>query len=254
MDAVGAATHPEPMLGLVEGDSVRELLGDPLTEWRRAERTWPLNGVKLLAPISPSKIVCIGRNYAEHAAEMSNPVPKEPLIFLKPPSSIIGPGDPIVLTPLSQNVHHEAEIAVVIGKKCSKLPEGESSKPYILGYTCVNDVTARDLQRSDGQWTRGKGFDTFCPIGPVLETELDLAKSSVACFVNGERKQFAPVTDLIFPVDLLIHWISQVMTLLPGDVIPTGTPAGVGPLKAGDIVEVVVDGVGTLRNPVVAPA
>jgi len=256
VDAVGAPTHPEPCLGVVEGDSVRELLGNPLTEWRRAERTWPLNRVKLVAPIlpQPSKIVGVGRNYAEHAAEFSNPVPKEPMIFLKPPSSIIGPDDPIVLTALSQNVQHEAEIAVVIGKTCSKLPDSESSQPYILGYTCANDVTARDLQRADGQWTRGKGFDTFCPMGPVIETQVDLAKSSVACFVNGERKQYAPLTDMIFSVDFLVHWISRMMTLLPGDVISTGTPAGVGPLKAGDVVEVVVDGVGTLRNPVVAPA
>lgn len=254
MDAVGAPSHPDPLLGLVEGDSVRELLGDPLTDWRRAERTWPLSRVKLVAPILPSKIIGVGRNYAEHAAEFSNPVPKEPMIFLKPPSSIIGPDDPIVLTPLSQNVHHEAEIAIVMGKACSKLADSESSQPYILGYTCVNDVTARDLQRADGQWTRGKGFDTFCPMGPVIETQVDLAKSSVAGYVNGERRQFAPLTDLIFSVDFLIHWISRMMTLLPGDVISTGTPAGVGPLKAGDVVEVVVDGVGTLRNPVVAPA
>jgi 2-keto-4-pentenoate hydratase/2-oxohepta-3-ene-1,7-dioic acid hydratase in catechol pathway len=254
VDADGAPAHPEPLFGLLEGSSVRELLGDPLTEWRRAERTWPLDRVRLLAPILPSKIVGVGRNYAEHAAEMSNPLPKEPLIFLKPPSSIIGPEEPIVLTPFTQNVHHEAEIAVVMGKTCSQLADGEPALPYVLGFTCVNDVTARDLQRSDGQWTRAKGFDTFCPMGPVIETEVDLAKSTVAGYVNGERRQFAPVTDLLFSVDFLIHWISRMMTLVPGDVISTGTPSGVGPLRAGDVVEVVVDGVGTLRNPVVAPA
>jgi 2-keto-4-pentenoate hydratase/2-oxohepta-3-ene-1,7-dioic acid hydratase in catechol pathway len=253
VDAVGAPAHPEPLYGLVEDGSVRELLGTPLSEWRREKRTWPLNRVRLLAPVLPSKIVCVGRNYAEHAAEMSSPLPKEPLIFLKPPSSIIGPEEPIVLTPLSQNVHHEAEIAVVMGKTCSQLPEGEPSLPYILGYTCVNDVTARDLQRSDGQWTRAKGFDTFCPMGPVIETEVDLTKSTVACVMNGERRQFQPVSDLLFPVDFLIRWISRMMTLLPGDVISTGTPAGVGPLHAGDVVEVTVEGIGTLRNPVVAP-
>lgn len=254
MDAVGAPTHPEPLLGAVEGDVVRELLGDPLTEWRRTERTWPMNRVRLAVPILPSKIVGVGRNYAEHAAEFSNPLPKEPMIFLKPPSSLIGPEEPIVLTHFSQNVQHEAEIAVVIGKTCAKLADGEPSQPYILGYTCANDVTARDLQRADGQWTRGKGFDTFCPIGPVIETEVDLTKSTVAGYVNGERRQFAPLTDMIFSVDFLVHWISRMMTLLPGDIISTGTPAGVGPLKAGDVVEVVVEGVGTLRNPVVAPA
>jgi 2-keto-4-pentenoate hydratase/2-oxohepta-3-ene-1,7-dioic acid hydratase in catechol pathway len=253
VDAVGAPAHPQPLFGLLESGAVRELLGDPLTEWRRGERAWPLERVRLLAPILPSKIVGVGRNYAEHAAEFSNPLPKEPIIFLKPPTSIIGPEDPIVLTPLSQNVHHEAEIAVVMGKTCSQLADSEPALPYVLGYTCANDVTARDLQRADGQWTRAKGFDTFCPMGPVIETEVDLAKATVAGFVNGERRQFAPVTDLLFSVDFLIRWISRMMTLLPGDVISTGTPSGVGPLHAGDVVEVVVDGVGTLRNPVVAP-
>jgi 2-keto-4-pentenoate hydratase/2-oxohepta-3-ene-1,7-dioic acid hydratase in catechol pathway len=237
VDAVGAPAHPEPFFGLVEGSSVRALLGSPLSEWRRDERTWPLDRVRLLAPIQPSKIVS-----------------KEPLIFLKPPSSIIGPEDPIVLTPFSQNVHHEAEIAVVMGKTCSQLADAEAALSYVLGYTCVNDVTARDLQKSDGQWTRAKGFDTFCPMGPVIETEVNLSTSSVAGYVNGERRQFAPLTDLLFSADYLIRWISRVMTLAPGDIISTGTPAGVGPLHAGDVVEVVVEGVGTLRNPVEAPA
>ena len=254
VDAVGAPAHPEALFGLVEGDSVRELLGNPLTEWRRGERAWPLKRVALLAPILPSKIVGVGRNYAEHAAEFSNPLPKEPMIFFKPPSSIIGPEQPIVLTPLSQNVHHEAELAVVMGKTCFHLPDGESAEPYVLGYTCANDVTARDLQRADGQWTRAKGFDTFCPMGPVIETELNLATTTVAGYVNGERRQYAALTDLLFSVDFLIRWLSRVMTLVPGDVICTGTPAGVGPLHAGDVVEVVVEGIGTLRNPVAAPA
>jgi 2-keto-4-pentenoate hydratase/2-oxohepta-3-ene-1,7-dioic acid hydratase in catechol pathway len=254
VDAVGAPAHPEPLSGLIEGDTVRELQGDPLTKWRRGERIWPLGRVRLLAPVLPSKIVCVGRNYVEHAAEFSNPVPKEPLLFLKPPSSLIGPEDPIVLTPLSQNVHHEAELAVVMGRTCRLLADDEDTGPYVLGFTCVDDVTARDLQRSDGQWTRSKSFDTFCPLGPLIETELDLARSNVAAYVNGERRQHAPLTDMLFSVDVIVRYISSVMTLLPGDVIATGTPAGVGPLHAGDTVEVVVDGIGTLRNPVAAPS
>ena len=246
----GAESHPDALLGTVLGDSVREISGDFFAGWRPAERTWPLSEVKFLPPSIPSKIVCVGRNYKEHANELGNEVPPEPLIFLKPPSSIIAPEEPIVMPRISKRVDHEGEIAVIIGRLCSQLDENADVKPYIAGYTCLNDVTARDLQKSDGQWTRGKGFDTFCPFGPVMETELDLSKATVETFVNGVRKQFAPVTDMMFSVDVIIRWISRMMTLMPGDVIATGTPAGVGPLQAGDIVEVVVGGVGTLRNPV----
>jgi 2-keto-4-pentenoate hydratase/2-oxohepta-3-ene-1,7-dioic acid hydratase in catechol pathway len=249
--------HPLPRSGIVAGDTVREIEGDLLAaagvEWHETGRSWPLNEVKFLPPSEPTKIVCVGRNYSEHAAEMGNEVPKEPLIFLKPPSAVIAPEEPILLTPLSQRVDYEGELAVVIGRTCSRLGPAEDVRPYLAGYTCLNDVTARDLQKRDVQYTRAKGFDTFCPFGPVLETELDFAKATIETFVNGKRKQFAPLTKMIFSVDVIIRWIAQVMTLVPGDVVATGTPAGIGPLVAGDVVEVAVSGIGTLRNPVVAP-
>lgn len=253
----GETSHPEPRTGLVAGDEVRELagstIGAALGEGRETGRSWPLAEVKLLPPSTPTKIVCIGRNYSEHAAELGNEVPKEPLIFLKPPSSVIGPEEPIVLTELSKRVDYEGELAVVIGRECRLLGPGEDVNPYIAGYTCLNDVTARDLQIADVQFTRAKGFDTFCPLGPVLETELDLGAATVETYLNGIRKQSAPVSEIIFSVDVIIRWIAQVMTLVPGDVVATGTPSGVGPLAAGDVVEIVVGGVGTLRNPVMAP-
>ncbi|MFZ0313426.1 MAG: fumarylacetoacetate hydrolase family protein [Candidatus Korobacteraceae bacterium] len=212
-----------------------------------------LSAVRLLAPAEPGKIVCIGRNYREHAKELDHPIPTEPLIFLKPPSSLIGPDDEIRRpAELSQRVDYEGELAVVIGKRCYCLPEGDDVKPYIVGYTCLNDVTARDLQNKDGQWTRAKSFDTFCPVGPVVADDLDPWKGvRVQSRVNGELRQNGTTADFLFPLDVLVRFISQVMTLEPGDVIATGTPAGVGPLKAGDVVEVTVEGVGTLRNPVV---
>jgi 2-keto-4-pentenoate hydratase/2-oxohepta-3-ene-1,7-dioic acid hydratase in catechol pathway len=240
-----------PQYGLIEGEQVIEIR-DSFHPGDRLGEAWALNSVKLLPPAEPSKIVCVGRNYAEHAAEMGNAPPKEPLIFLKPPSAIIAPEEPIVLTPLSERVDYEGEMAIVIGKTCSRLKPSENVQPYILGYTCLNDVTARDLQKKDVQFTRAKGFDTFCPFGPVIETNLDLACATVETFVNGRKKQSARAAEMIFPADVIIRWISQVMTLLPGDVIATGTPSGVGPLKAGDVVEVSVSGVGTLRNPVAA--
>lgn len=243
--------HPATRCGLVEGDQVVEVR-DAFHAKERLGNTWPLGSVKFLPPSQPSKIVCVGRNYAEHAAEMGNTPPTEPLIFLKPPSAIIGPEEPIVLTPLSERVDYEGELAIVVGKECSRLGPLEDTGPYILGYTCLNDVTARDLQKKDVQFTRAKGFDSFCPFGPVIETSLDLGTATVETFVNGRRKQLARVAEMIFPVDVIIRWISQVMTLLPGDVIATGTPSGVGPLRAGNVVEVVVGGVGTLRNPVAA--
>jgi 2-keto-4-pentenoate hydratase/2-oxohepta-3-ene-1,7-dioic acid hydratase in catechol pathway len=245
--------HPQPLLGAVEGASVRQISGDFFHGWSPTQTIFPLEQVKLLPPVEPSKIVCLGRNYSEHAAELGNAVPKEPLIFLKAPSAIIGPDEPIVLTPLSQRVDHEGELALIIGKRCSQLAADADVRPYIFGYTCLNDVTARDLQKVDVQFTRAKGFDTFCPVGPVIETDLDLKSATIETFVNGQRKQSAPLTDMIFPVDVIIRWVSRMMTLLPGDIISTGTPAGVGPLRAGDVVEVVVSGVATLRNPVVAP-
>lgn len=209
--------------------------------------------MRLLPPAEPGKIVCIGRNYAAHAAELGNEVPKEPLMFLKSPSSVIGPEDAIVLTRYSQQVEHEGELGVVVGKRCSKLPEADNPLDYVLGYTCVNDVTARDLQKKDVQFTRAKGFDTFCPIGPHIETSLDPTNVALDVFVNGTMRQSANTSQMIFSVTFLVRWISQMMTLEPGDVIATGTPAGVGPLAAGDVVEVRISGIGVLRNPVHAP-
>jgi len=243
----------EPAWGMVAGDKVHEISGSMTGEWKLSDRIWPLAEVQFAVPIEPSKIVCVGRNYRDHAAELGNPIPKEPLIFLKPPSSIIGPDEPIVLPAISERVDHEGELAVVIGRRCSHLGDADDVRPFIFGYTCVNDVTARDLQVKDEQFTRSKGFDTFCPMGPVIETELDLADVSVETFVNGQRRQSGRTSQMIFPVDHLIRWISRMMTLVPGDIISTGSPAGVGPLRPGDVVEVVVGGVGTLRNPVMEP-
>lgn len=210
-----------------------------------------LEEATLLAPSEPTKIVCVGRNYREHAAELGNEVPAEPLIFLKPPSSLLNPGGKIIYPKISQRVDFEGELGVVIGKRCSHLQPGDDVKPYILGYTCINDVTARDLQKKDGQWTRGKGFDTFCPAGPVVSDEVDPWRGvQVQTRVNGEIRQDGNTRDFIFPLDRIVHHIAEFMTLIPGDLIATGTPQGVGPVKPGDVVEVTVGGVGTLRNPV----
>ena len=243
--------------GLIESQNItRVLAGAPASagDFERGEKCeLPVSSVRLLAPAEPTKIVCIGRNYREHAKELNNAVPAEPLFFLKPPSSIVGPGDEIRRPmDLSQRVDHEGELAVVIGKRCYRLREGEDVKSYIAGYTCLNDVTARDLQKKDAQWSRGKGFDTFCPIGPVIATELDPWRGvRVQTRVNGELRQNGTTADFIFPLDVLMRYVTSVMTLEPGDVIATGTPAGVSPLNAGDVVEISVEGVGTLRNPVV---
>ena len=205
----------------------------------------------LLVPVNPSKIVCVGRNYRDHAAELGNEVPVEPLIFFKPPSSLLAPGGQVRRPAISQRVDFEGELGVVIGRKCYQLGADEDVRPYILGYTCVNDVTARDLQTKDGQWTRAKGFDTFCPVGPVVTNEIDpWAGIGVETRVNGTVRQQGNTRDFIFPLDVVIRYISQVMTLMPGDLIPTGTPKGVGPVVAGDVMEIIVEGVGTLSNPV----
>jgi 2-keto-4-pentenoate hydratase/2-oxohepta-3-ene-1,7-dioic acid hydratase in catechol pathway len=243
--------HPAPRLGIIEESSVREIHGDPFGEWRRGEQAWPLDSVHLLPPVVPGKIVCVGRNFAEHATELGNPIPKEPLLFLKPPSSVIGPEDPIVLPRISRRVDYEGELSAVIGRSCYQLGENDSAAPFVFGFTCLNDVTARDLQKVDAQFTRPKGFDTFCPIGPVMETEFDLAGASLETCLNGERKQFGRAAEMIFSVDVIIRWITQVMTLYPGDVVALGTPPGVGPLQAGDVVEVIASGIGALRNPVI---
>ncbi len=212
----------------------------------------PLAEATLLAPVRPSKIVCVGRNYREHAVELGHEIPTELLIFFKPPSSLLAPGEPIRRPKLSERVDYEGELGVVIGRTCYQIGADEDVRPYILGYTCVNDVTARDLQNKDGQWTRAKGFDTFCPVGPLITDEIDpWAGIEVETRVNGELRQQGNTRDFIFPLEVIVRNISQVMTLLPGDLIATGTPKGVGPVVAGDVIEVSVEGAGTLRNPVV---
>ena len=206
----------------------------------------------LLVPVRPSKIVCVGRNYREHAAELQHEVPTEPLLFFKPPSSLLAPGGTIRRPKLSQRVDYEGELGVVIGKKCFKLGADEDVRPYILGYTCVNDVTARDLQNKDDQWARAKGFDTFCPVGPLVNDEIDAwAGVGVETRVNGDVRQQGNTRDFIFSLDVIIRYIAEVMTLIPGDLIATGTPKGVGSVVAEDVIEISVEGVGTLRNPVV---
>jgi 2-keto-4-pentenoate hydratase/2-oxohepta-3-ene-1,7-dioic acid hydratase in catechol pathway len=244
--------------GLIESvagrDTITSVISDPHLGSEASYKTIPgilLADAALLCPVQPSKIVCIGRNYREHAAELGNEVPSEPLIFLKPPSSLLDPGGKIMLPPMSNRVDYEGELGVVIGKACRNLKPDEGVRPYILGYTCVNDVTARDLQKKDVQFTRGKGFDTFCPVGPIVTDELDpWAGVAVQTRVNGQLKQDGNTRDFIFALDTVIRFISQFMTLLPGDLIATGTPSGVGALQAGDLVEVTVAGIGTLGNTV----
>jgi 2-keto-4-pentenoate hydratase/2-oxohepta-3-ene-1,7-dioic acid hydratase in catechol pathway len=225
---------------------------DPWTKLSgEAFKPVPLKAVRILVPVVPRKIVCIGRNYRDHAAELGNEVPKEPLLFLKAPSAVIGSEDPIRIPPQSQRVDFEGELGVVIGRTASRVGADEDVRPYIRGYTIVNDVTARDLQKSDGQWSRAKGFDTFCPIGPLVTDELDPAAGvQVETLLNIEVKQHGSTRDLIFPIDALLRYITAAMTLYPGDVISTGTPAGVAPMRSGDRVEVTIEGIGTLANPV----
>lgn len=240
-----------PRYGWVLENKVGPVEGDIYSQYRRLEAETPLADVKLLAPAQPSKIICIGRNYVEHAKEHNVEVPKVPLIFMKPPSSILDPGGTIILPPQSQQVEHEAELVVVIGKRGRHITP-EQAPAHVFGYTVGNDVTARDLQKSDGQWTRAKGFDTFCPFGPWIDTDFDPADAVVTCKVSGQPRQMASTRDMVFNVSQLIAFISSVMTLEPGDLIFTGTPAGVGPLKPGDSVEVEIEGLGKLVNPVAA--
>jgi 2-keto-4-pentenoate hydratase/2-oxohepta-3-ene-1,7-dioic acid hydratase in catechol pathway len=245
-----AIVDDELFFGLIEGEAVVLLQGHPFGELSPEGRVLPLEEVRLVAPVLPSKIIAVGRNYAEHARELGNEVPVAPMIFLKPSTCVIGPGEPITLPWQSEQVEHEAELAVVIGRLCRDVPEDRVPE-VILGFTCANDVTARDLQRTDGQWGRAKGFDSFCPLGPWIETSIDLDDADVTCLVNGQVRQSGSTGDMVRDVVELVSWISSVMTLLPGDVILTGTPAGVGPLVAGDSVSVSIDGIGTLTNPVV---
>ncbi len=249
--AAGAGTGPD-----ADGLMVAELMGHPFGIGAESVRftgaRYPLADVRLLAPVLPSKVVAIGRNYAEHVREMGNEPPAEPVIFLKPSTAVAGPRDPIVYPAgLSERVDFEGELAVVIGRLCRQVPE-DRVPDVIFGYTCANDVTARDLQARDGQWARAKGFDTFCPLGPWIETDLDPADLELTTIVNGEIRQNARTSQLMHGVTELVAYVSDVMTLLPGDVLLTGTPAGVGPLKDGDEVSVTIEGIGTLSNGVIS--
>jgi 2-keto-4-pentenoate hydratase/2-oxohepta-3-ene-1,7-dioic acid hydratase in catechol pathway len=241
---VGAEVHT----GVLQNDRVFVVEDEP-----RSETSFALDEVKFLPPVTPSKIVCVGRNYAEHAAELGNEVPKEPLLFLKPPSAVIGDGDNIILPPQSHQVEHEGELAIVIGRACKNLSDDDDPFEYVFGYSCLNDVTARDLQRKDVQFTRAKSFDTFCPVGPYVETELDTSDIRVVTAVNGIVKQNARTSQMVFPVPFLIRYISRHMTLEPGDIIATGTPSGVSKLVYGDVCEIEIEGIGTLKNKVAAP-
>jgi 2-keto-4-pentenoate hydratase/2-oxohepta-3-ene-1,7-dioic acid hydratase in catechol pathway len=248
-----------PRFGLIESvsgvDQITQSMPDGLIpDFSKAQKIapQPVSSAKLLYPAAASKIVCVGRNYSEHAKELGNDIPTEPVIFLKPPTSLISPGDKIVRPKhLSQRVDYEGELTLVIGKRCKDLGPQDDVKPYILGYTCANDVTARDLQKKDGQWTRGKSFDTFCPVGPIVTDEIDPWKGvRVETRVNGAVKQSESTTAFLFGVDIVMRFIAQVMTLLPGDLVLTGTPAGIGSLVAGDQVTVSIEGIGALSNPV----
>lgn len=244
-----------PTYGWVHHEKIGAIEGNPFQSerkqsgFRRLEATLEFPNVRLLPPVLPGKIICVGRNYAAHAQEHHAEVPPLPLLFLKPPSAVIGPEETILLPPQSSRVEHEAELAVVIGKTGRWLAP-EDAPAHVWGYTIANDVTARDLQREDGQWTRAKGFDTFCPLGPWIETDFDPSDALIQCRVNGSLRQMGSTQDMIFSVNQIIAFASTVMTLYPGDVILTGTPAGVGPLSPGDLVEITIEGLGTLRNPV----
>ncbi|MFI6349798.1 fumarylacetoacetate hydrolase family protein [Streptomyces sp. NPDC050560] len=246
--AFGAVEGTDP------GDLVLDIIkGIPYTDFELSGTKVPLGKVRLLPPVLPSKVVAYGRNYREHAAELGNEVPPVPFAFLKPSTSVIGTGDDIVYPAVSEDVHHEAELAVVIGRLCREVPH-ERVADVVFGYTCANDLTARDLQRSEKQWARAKGFDTACPLGPWVETDIALAAANdltVQCTVNGDQRQLGRTSEMIHPIEDLIVNITEAMTLLPGDVVLTGTPAGVGPLRPGDEVAVSIEGIGTLTNKVI---
>jgi 2-keto-4-pentenoate hydratase/2-oxohepta-3-ene-1,7-dioic acid hydratase in catechol pathway len=234
--------------GVADVEGVLLYRGSPFVAWEPTETVVPWDSVQLLAPVLPTKVVGVGRNYIDHADERNVPVPDEPLIFLKPATSVIGPDANVVHPSISEEVHHEAELAAVIGKVARHV-RAEDASPFIIGYTAANDVTARDLQARDGQWTRAKGFDTFCPLGPAIETELDpLEKLAVICRVDGEVRQAGFTSDMVFGVAEILEYVTAVMTLLPGDVILTGTPSGISKVEPGQVMEVEIDGVGTLSN------
>jgi len=240
-----------PRFGWLYEDRIGELDGDPFGAYRRLDPDIPVDSVKLLPPVQPGKIICVGRNYEAHAKEHGNSVGEIPILFLKPGTSLTGSGDPIVLPAQSQQVQHEAELAVVVGKH-GRWIQPETAMDHVFGYTIANDVTARDLQRSDVQWTRGKGFDTFCPLGPWIETDFDPADVLITCRVGDELRQMASTRDMVFTIPQLIVFISSIMTLESGDLILTGTPAGVGDLLEGSTVSITIEGLGTLTNPVIS--
>lgn len=243
----------EPKVGWIYDDLVGEIEGNLFSEYRRFEATIPIDRVKLLAPLVPGKIVAVGWNYQDHVKELEREIPEYPTIFLKPPSSVIGSGDGIILPVTSSRIEHECELAFVIGRKVkSILPEEAFS--CIFGYTIANDVTARDLQKKDDTWTRSKGYDTFCPLGPWIETDFEPADAMITCRVNSELRQMASTRDMIFPIPAILAYISSIMTLNPGDIILTGTPAGTSQIQEGDVIEAQIEGIGRLVNPVVSAA
>lgn len=240
-----------PRFGWLYEDQVGEIDGNPFDSYRRLDPDLPIESIKLLPPTLPGKIICVGRNYQAHAQEQGKEVGELPILFLKPSTSLTSPGDPVILPPQSKQVQHEAELAVVIGVHGRRI-QPEQAMTHVFGYTIANDITARDLQRADLTWTRGKGFDTFCPLGPWIETEFDPADALITCHVSQELRQMASTRDMVFSIPRLIAFISSVMTLEPGDVILTGTPAGVGDLLTGDTVSITIEGLGTLTNPVIS--
>ena len=238
--------------GVADTEGVLVYRGTPFVAWEPTETVVPWETAQLLAPVLPTKVVAVGRNYEDHAAERGGEVPDEPLIFLKPATSVIGPEASVVHPPISNDVQHEAELAAVVSRVARHV-KAEDASAYLMGYTAANDVTARDLQMKDGQWARAKGFDTFCPLGPAIETELDpLEKLAVICRVNGEVRQAGFTSDMVFGVAEIFEYVTAVMTLLPGDVILTGTPAGISRVVPGDVMEVEIDGIGVLENRVVS--
>ncbi|MFM1937169.1 MAG: hypothetical protein RLZZ320_27 [Actinomycetota bacterium] len=246
----GSKLGADPHFGILEDDkTIRAIASDPLYAGVFPEDDrFSIDDVRLLAPVIPrSKVVCVGKNYADHAAEMGGEVPSEPIIFIKPNTSVIGPNEVIQWPSTSERIDHEAELAVVISKICKEVPK-EKAQDVIFGYTLANDVTARDLQKKDGQWSRAKGFDTFCPLGPWIDTDFKPGSQLVTAHVDGELKQSAPLSDMVFDVPFIIEFVTKVMTLLPGDVILTGTPSGIGPMNAGGEVVVSIEGLGSLRN------